>query len=111
MKKEISVYSDNGFAVIPVKPKSKLPAISWKEFETRRPTTDELEKWFGSNTNTNVGIVTGSISGLSMTNRRIIWRTNSLSAVRGPQRAHSWHTEDHYLCRLSVRGAKSIRFK
>jgi hypothetical protein len=53
-----------GFSVIPLKPKSKLPAVnSWKEFQSRRPTEVELVNWFGSG-EYNIAIVTGQISGI-----------------------------------------------
>lgn len=60
-------YVSKGFSVIPLKPKSKIPALdSWKEFQTRRPTDEELNKWFGNGSNNNIGIVTGKISGLAV---------------------------------------------
>jgi hypothetical protein len=38
----------------------KVPAIAWKEFQTRRPTEDELRDWFA--TDQNVAIITGRVS-------------------------------------------------
>jgi predicted P-loop ATPase len=40
----------------------RLPA--WKAYQDRRPTTDELQAWFGNGHPRNVGIVTGAISGI-----------------------------------------------
>jgi hypothetical protein len=50
-----------GFSVIPIALDSKKPAIEWKEYQQRKPTEEELKKWFLEN-NYNIGIVTGAIS-------------------------------------------------
>ena len=54
-----------GFSVIPIALDSKKPAIEWKEFQHRKPTEEELKKWFLEN-NFNIGIVTGAISGIAV---------------------------------------------
>lgn len=53
------------FSVIPIPHKKKSPVISWKEFQERLPTEDELKKWFGGKT-LNIGIVTGELSNLTV---------------------------------------------
>jgi len=53
-----------GLPVIPVG-KDKRPLIDWKEFQTRYPTDEELEKWF-SDGKSNIAIVTGPISGIAV---------------------------------------------
>lgn len=56
-------YLTRGWSVIPLL--GKLPAVPWKEFQTRRATPEEVESWFSSATKpTGVGIVTGKLSGL-----------------------------------------------
>lgn len=55
-------YTKLGMSVIPLKEKSKEPAIDWEEFQTRRATEQEITKWFQSPFN--VGIVLGRISNL-----------------------------------------------
>lgn len=60
-----SEYLDRGYSVIPLA--GKRPAIrTWKEFQERRPTRQELSLWFGGPKplHTNIGIVTGNISGV-----------------------------------------------
>jgi replicative DNA helicase len=42
----------------------KVPVISWKEYQTRLPTEEEVCAWFDQNPDANIGIVTGAISGL-----------------------------------------------
>jgi len=60
-------YVTQGFSVIPLKPKGKRPGIkSWKPYQDRVATDDELVKWFGGGSDNNIGIVTGSISGLAV---------------------------------------------
>jgi putative DNA primase/helicase len=53
-----------GFSVVPIRSGGKQPAVSWKEYQSRRPTRDELEDWFGGAWDYNVGIVTGEVSGI-----------------------------------------------
>ena len=57
-------YIEKGLSVIPVA-KDKRPIISWKEFQSRRATNDELIEWF-LDTDNNIGIVTGKISGITV---------------------------------------------
>lgn len=60
-------YKSKGFSVIPLKPKGKKPAIeSWKEYQNRQATDEELIQWFGNGSKNNIGIVTGQISGLAV---------------------------------------------
>ena len=48
---------DHGFSVFPIKPKDKVPAIpSWKEFQQRMPTDEELHEWFDPG-NKNIAVV------------------------------------------------------
>jgi len=54
---------NQGFSVIPIKPRDKVPAIpSWKEFQQRMPTDQELHEWFDPG-DKNIAIVCGRISG------------------------------------------------
>jgi len=51
-----------GFSVFPIKPRDKVPAIpSWKEFQQRMPTDEELHEWFGQG-DKNIAIVCGKVS-------------------------------------------------
>lgn len=51
----------HGLSVIPVSQESKIPAIKWKPYQERRPTFGEIAGWPAD---VNVGIVTGSVSGI-----------------------------------------------
>jgi replicative DNA helicase len=57
-------YVRRGFSVIPLEPRGKRPIVAWKEFQSRRPTDDELVAWFTEPRN--IGIVTGEISGIDV---------------------------------------------
>jgi hypothetical protein len=52
-----------GRSVIPLRPNGKRPSASWKPYQHRHPTAQELDDWFASG-RANIGIVTGEISGL-----------------------------------------------
>ena len=57
-------YLSLGFSVIPIKANGKTPALaSWKEFQSRRPTEEEIVKWFSNGAKYNIGIVTGKYRG------------------------------------------------
>jgi hypothetical protein len=60
-------YLSKGFSVIPVKRGTKRPALaSWKEFQERYATDEELTSWFGNGSHNSIGIVTGVISGIAV---------------------------------------------
>ena len=56
-------YHALDFPVFPAKYHSKLPAIEWECYQTKRPTKEEITSWFSNNNdNYNVAIVLGKIS-------------------------------------------------
>lgn len=59
-------YLRNGYSVIPLKPRGKEPLIPWQEFQKRRATEAEVRGWFTKWPSANVGIVTGSVSGVAV---------------------------------------------
>ncbi|RLI82626.1 hypothetical protein DRP04_03595 [Archaeoglobales archaeon] len=67
----IEEYLSIGFSVIPiaVAPPSDLekkPLIKWKEFQRRKPTKEEIQKWLDEFKLFNIAIVTGSVSNLTV---------------------------------------------
>ena len=42
----------------------KLSLVPWKEYQKRLPTIEEVNHWFNTNPDANIGIVTGAVSGL-----------------------------------------------
>lgn len=57
-------YLNLGLSVIPLKPCGKEPLISWAEFQKRRATEKEVREWYAKWPEANIGIVTGSLSGV-----------------------------------------------
>lgn len=57
-------YMDNGYSVIPLIVRSKKPSIPWKEYQTRKPSYEEIGQWWGLHPQSNLGIVCGRASGL-----------------------------------------------
>ena len=58
-------YAHRGWSVIPIKPRSKTPLLdTWKEFQERIATDDEIHEWFRNWPDANIAIITGNISGL-----------------------------------------------
>ena len=51
-------YMDHGYWVIPTIRGSKNAAVKWKEFQTRRPTYEEVHQWFKGDVN--IGVVCGA---------------------------------------------------
>jgi len=57
-------YLGRGWNVIPVS-KSKRPLLpTWKEYQERRVTEEEIRTWWGKNPTAGVAILTGRISGI-----------------------------------------------
>jgi DNA-binding transcriptional ArsR family regulator len=54
----------SGFSVIPIQSGSKRPLVPWTEYQSRRPTKEEIRQWWQQYPNANIGIVTGKISGI-----------------------------------------------
>ena len=65
MKKIALKYLNEGFSVIPVG-SDKKPKIAWIEFQKRHATEEEVEKWWTTWPDANIGIVTGEISGITV---------------------------------------------
>ena len=57
----LELYRELDFAVIPLAYGEKTPAIpSWKEYQARKPTDEEISFWFSRRSN--IGVVTGAVS-------------------------------------------------
>ncbi|MBI3001978.1 MAG: bifunctional DNA primase/polymerase [Deltaproteobacteria bacterium] len=58
------IYQKRAFSVIPIQPGEKKPLFAWEEYQSRRATEEEIKPWWLKWPEANVGIVTGSVSGL-----------------------------------------------
>ncbi len=63
LKTALILAKNYGFSVIPVGG-NKKPLISWKEYQDRGATVEEIRKWFNDFPQPGVGIVTGKLSNL-----------------------------------------------
>lgn len=63
-----SKYRSNNISVIPISPRDKRPALkTWLPYQRTFPEYSTINQWFrSSNSNFNVGVVTGSISNLAI---------------------------------------------
>lgn len=53
------------WSIIPIKSRDKKPAIAtWKEYQERRPTADEVASWESRFKNQNVAVICGAVSNL-----------------------------------------------
>lgn len=90
-------YQKKGLSIIPVG-KDKKPLISWKDYQERHATTEELNRWF-SNPEANIAIVTGKISGITVLdcdsqdaiNRFRMMYTGLTPAVKTPRGMHFYY--------------------
>ena len=57
-------YRSLGWPTIPIIPGEKRPPFSWKEYQDRLPTEQEITEWYEQCPEAGVAIITGSISGL-----------------------------------------------
>jgi len=57
-------YLARGWSVIPVEAGGKRPLVRWEAFQQKRPSEQDLRRWYRRWPDANVGIVTGVISSL-----------------------------------------------
>jgi putative DNA primase/helicase len=85
-----------GWSIIPLWFRGKTPSVrSWTEYQRRRPTFEEIEAWFGPPTPRNVGVITGTVSGLVVVD------------ADSPE-AFEWATANMPPCDMRVRTAKGV---
>lgn len=52
-------YLELGYHPIPVKPKSKIPAVNWKPYQSDAPTAEEWDQWARQWPDANIALVLG----------------------------------------------------
>lgn len=57
-------YCREGWSVIPVEPKGKVPLVPWRDFQQKRATEAQIRKWWAKHPDANIGVITGEISGI-----------------------------------------------
>lgn len=73
-------YLAKGFSVIPIMRGDKKPCIKWQLFQKQLPSIDEVNNWFKTFPDAQVGIVTGKISNLIVID--IDKKTGGLESVK-----------------------------
>ncbi len=64
LRKHIEFYEREGLRYIPLVWGDKKPAVkSWRPFQSRAPTSEELASWFHESKPANIGIICGAASG------------------------------------------------
>ena len=71
-----------GLSVIPVRARDKRPSITWKPYQTRKPTVEEVTAWFSGHDDLNLAIITGAVSGV------VVVDADSAEAVSWMQAHH-----------------------
>jgi hypothetical protein len=67
LKTAKTYVEEHGWSVVPVLPGGKGGGFAWKDYQTRKPTTEELDEWFGPEgkyRDWNIGLVLGAVSGV-----------------------------------------------
>jgi hypothetical protein len=59
----LKIYQELGFSTIPIK-EDKTPFIRWMEFQERMPDIEEIYYWYLLYPDSNIGIITGTVSNL-----------------------------------------------
>ena len=57
-------YEKLNLCVIPLKERSTKPLIRWRDYQRKRLSTDEIKEWWKNSPESNIGIVTGKVSGI-----------------------------------------------
>jgi len=79
-------YLRRGWSVIPLQPRSKLPAIRWEQFQRQRANAEALAHWARRWPLLNIGIVTGAASGLVVLD--LDQRHNGLESLTALEHRH-----------------------
>lgn len=80
MLEQALIYRSKGFSVIPIAgtryakgkseeekiDSSKKPLVSWSKYQKELPTEEEITSWWTTYPEANIGIITGSISGIAV---------------------------------------------
>ncbi len=89
-------YLEKGFSVIPIGSDKKPLIPTWKEYQSKHPTKEEITKWCSTLNPVGIGIVTGKISGIAVLDIDVGADTSSLELPSTPSvrtGGGGWH---HY---------------
>lgn len=81
-KEAIAPYRAAGIVVLPAPYRKKNPSIEWKEYQTRPPTDEEYENWFGNCKLSSYWVLCGAVSAIAGLDadgaRGVAWATENV---------------------------------
>lgn len=105
-------YLSRGISIIPVGT-DKIPLIKWQEFQERRATSEEVEKWWQQFPDAQIGIVTGKISGLIVVDveagGKTDWLPPTTIAKSGGGGRHFYYSYVEFQNKARIRELTDIR--
>ncbi len=96
IKDHMFAYLEKGFSIIPIGIDKKPLISKWKEYQSRKPTKEEIIKWCETLNPCGIGIITGKISGIVVLDIDVGADTNRLELPPTPSvktGGGGWH---HY---------------
>ncbi len=66
LSEQAFAYHVQGYSIIPCKQDKKPALASWKKYQTECATDDEVIAWWQTNPQSNIGIITGKLSNLTV---------------------------------------------
>jgi len=57
-------YLARRWSVIPLRPRDKRPLLDWQKYQDQQATEEEIREWWNRWPDANIGLVTGTVSGL-----------------------------------------------
>jgi len=56
--------ANRGFSIIPLEPRNKKPLVGWRDYQIERPNEKQIQQWWNSWPDANIGVVCGKVSNL-----------------------------------------------
>lgn len=107
MKESAKYYLKTWMSVIPVG-KDKIPLINWKEYQKRKPTEEEIDKWFEDFPEAQIWAVTGKISWLIVVDVEKWWDISWLPET-ATAKTWGWGYHFYYLFSKPFKNKTRIR--
>lgn len=107
LKESAKHYLKTWLSIIPVG-KDKVPLINWKEYQQRKPTEEEIDKWFEDFPEAQIWAVTGKISWLIVVDVEKWWDVSWLPETAISKTWGGWY---HYYYKFNSPYKNKTRIK